>query len=102
MSIAEETSCTVRYLKIIFDQTCSYLVAVRSEWHTAFDAGKLILLPDADTLVEVYHYVRSAIAWMRDPASGRVEDFTSFQGKCVLIVYRLRYSYPTTAVETQV
>ena len=77
MSIAEEISCTVRYLTIIFDQMCLYFVAVKTDWHTAFDAGKWILLPDSDTLVEVYRYVRSAIAWRRDPASGRVEDFTS-------------------------
>ena len=77
MSIAEEISCTVRYLTIIFDQMCLYFVAVKTDWHTAFDAGKWILLPVSDTLVEVYRYVRSAIAWRTDPASGRVEDFTS-------------------------
>jgi hypothetical protein len=80
MSIAEEISCTVRYLTIIFDRICLCPVAVRSEWHTAFDVGKWILLPDADTLAEVYHYVKSAIAWRRDPASGLVEDFASKAG----------------------
>jgi len=50
---------------------------LRSEWHTAFDAGKWILLPDTTTLVEVYHYVKSVIVRRRDPTLDRVEDFTS-------------------------
>ena len=54
---------------------CLSLTAVKTDWHTAFDAGKWILLLDAATLVEVYHYVKSA--WKRHPTSGRVEDFSS-------------------------
>jgi hypothetical protein len=53
------------------------LCAVDASWHTAFDFGKWILLPDAATLVEVHRYVESAIARREDPASTRVEDFTT-------------------------
>jgi hypothetical protein len=51
--------------------------AVKSDWHTAFDARKWILLPDAASLAEVNRYVKSALAWREDPASDRVEDFTT-------------------------
>jgi len=50
---------------------------LKSEWHTAFDAGKWILLPDAATLVEVHCYVQSALAWRVDPSSDRVQHFTT-------------------------
>jgi len=50
---------------------------LKSEWHTAFDAGKWILLPDAATLVEVHCYVQSALAWRIDPSSDRVQHFTT-------------------------
>jgi hypothetical protein len=56
---------------------CLWLSAVKSDWHTAFDAGQWILFPDAATLVEVYRYIESALAWREDPASARVEDFTT-------------------------
>ena len=51
--------------------------AVKSDWHTAFDAGEWILLPDAATLVEVHCYVESALAWRVDPSSDRVQHFTT-------------------------
>jgi len=50
---------------------------VKSDWRTAFDARKCILLPDAASLAEVNRYVKSALAWREDPASDRVEDFTT-------------------------
>ena len=53
------------------------LSVVKSDWHTTFDAGKWILLPDEATLLEVYRYVESVISWREDPASARVEDFTT-------------------------
>jgi hypothetical protein len=53
------------------------LFTVDASWHTAFDANKWILLPDAATLAEVHRYVRLALAWREDQALGRVEDYTS-------------------------
>jgi hypothetical protein len=79
MLTAGKILCTVRYLTFMFffDYRPSHLSPVKSDWHTALDAGKWILLPDAATLAEVHHYVGSAIAWRKDPASGHVEDFRS-------------------------
>jgi hypothetical protein len=66
------------------------LCAVGASWHTAFDAGKWILLPDAATLVEVHRYVESAIARREDPALAHVEDFTT-KVRSLLIPKTFRY-----------
>jgi hypothetical protein len=77
MLIAGKILCTVRDTFFFQSPGCLCLSAVKSDWHTAFDAGKWILLPDEATLLEVYRYVESVIAWREDPASARVEDFTT-------------------------
>jgi hypothetical protein len=77
MLTAGKISYTVRDT-FFFNHEGAYVYsAVKSDWHTAFDARKWILLPDAASLAEVNHYVKSALAWREDPASDRVEDFTT-------------------------
>jgi hypothetical protein len=77
MLIAGKISYTVRDFFFLQSRGRLCLSAVKSDWHTAFDAGKWILLADSATLVEVHRYVESALAWREDPTSACVEDLTT-------------------------
>ena len=77
MWIAGKISSTVRYLMLIASMLDAYFSAVDTAWHTSFDDGQWILLPDAATLAEVYGRIKLSIAWRRDSAADCVEDFMS-------------------------
>ena len=74
MWIARKISSTVHYLMRIASMLDTYFSAVDTAWHTSFDDGQWILLPDA---AKVYGHIKLSIAWRKDSAVDCIKDFMS-------------------------